>query len=556
MSMAGRKRRRPHAGGGLKRQKRSSVESHTVSVQRLSGPLLEDSSGSPEQDHSRDSPTFSDREPSPPPPVSSEPLLAIKEEPLPVDNTKRPRSLRVSLSIPDEVEPGTPLDKVVTRASSSNHSTLLQATPTSNLPLWDDITAQKSSVPQTLSPLQVSSFPKPSTPVTSPAQSHRLRPTESPVVEVRTVSMLASSLASQKGVLSDTSASKAAGETNSPKQPGMPSPPLSNTSDDVFESTDSPPAKVSTTQRMSTPVSSQGAPTPTLSATEPKVASRPKVMTLPKTTAESPIGTNTSGAPVVAMLASPLPKTFMPSSKATEHTTSSPRGTPPPRSVTDQLSVSIATLPKPPERSSKETLQVGYQGASTNSDMASNEVATPLFTQGQLESKVLVSTITDPKAPRASLQQLPKLSAGSQSPVPVSKVIGAAGTKLVSPQHTPVQSLASNTASATPTTTRMALTSVQQMPASTRPTNLPKPMDTDVVITGVSGKKEGHVLPEHVLPASGDPSLNHPMPQQQRPHNLRTIDSRTKKVIAKTVVNSPSTSVYWYSAWVRFYYSS
>ena len=139
-AQVGIKRKRHHhgtlpgsgGGGHVKKQKRSSVESRTVSVTRVSVPVY-DSSSAEEMDTSRDSSvcesSFS----------SGHGLGSIKEEESTV-HEKRPRSLRVSLSIPDEVEPGTPFDKVMKvhhqRVSSPHHH--LSSVETKELPSWEN----------------------------------------------------------------------------------------------------------------------------------------------------------------------------------------------------------------------------------------------------------------------------------------------------------------------------------------------------------------------------------------------------------------------------------
>ena len=128
----------PGSGGGghIKKQKRSSVESRTVSVTRVSVPVY-DSSSAEEMDTSRDSSvcesSFSSSGP--------QGLGSIREEESAV-HERRPRSLRVSLSIPDEVEPGTPFDKVMKvhhhqRVSSPHHRDLSSA-ETKELPSWEN----------------------------------------------------------------------------------------------------------------------------------------------------------------------------------------------------------------------------------------------------------------------------------------------------------------------------------------------------------------------------------------------------------------------------------
>ena len=125
-----RKRKLKQQSVSLKRQKRSSVESRTVSVTRLSVPICEDSSTS-EQDPSHDSSTLSENESSVP--QDGELLHCIKEEPLSPEE-RRPRSLRVSLSFPDEFETGSPFRKM------TSPPVLEGVAKSPLLPLWEDIT--------------------------------------------------------------------------------------------------------------------------------------------------------------------------------------------------------------------------------------------------------------------------------------------------------------------------------------------------------------------------------------------------------------------------------
>ena len=118
----------PGSGGGgghVKKQKRSSVESRTVSVTRVSVPVY-DSSSAEEMDTSRDSSVCETST------SSGHGLSSIKEEES-IAHESRPRSLRVSLSIPDEVEPGTPFDKI-----KKVHHQRVTSVETKELPSWEN----------------------------------------------------------------------------------------------------------------------------------------------------------------------------------------------------------------------------------------------------------------------------------------------------------------------------------------------------------------------------------------------------------------------------------
>lgn len=139
-----RKRKQKQHPGSLKRQKRSSVESRTVSVTRLSVPICDDSSTS-EQEPSHDSSTLSENESSVP--QDGELLQCIKEEPLSPEE-KRPRSLRVSLSFPDEFETGSPFRKITSPPVLEGVAKSPKGPQPNMLPLWEDIT---TAVPVTSS---------------------------------------------------------------------------------------------------------------------------------------------------------------------------------------------------------------------------------------------------------------------------------------------------------------------------------------------------------------------------------------------------------------------
>ena len=115
-------------GGHVKKQKRSSVESRTVSVTRVTLPVYDNSSAE-EMDTSRDSSVCESS-------VSSG-LDSIKEEERLVLE-KRPKTLPVSLSIPDEVEPGTPFDKVVKAHHQRLNSPRVSSMETKELPSWEN----------------------------------------------------------------------------------------------------------------------------------------------------------------------------------------------------------------------------------------------------------------------------------------------------------------------------------------------------------------------------------------------------------------------------------
>ena len=140
-----RKRSQIVAAAVRKRPRKSSVQAQTLSVTRISVPVHGDSI-SPNSEI----PEESDKEmsPSPSKPSKSDKLVFSSPDRSPPMSTtrrtqieasaqlphKKPRSLRVSLSLPEEVEPGSPLEKVV----KSQKLLSPKFAVTQSLPLWDD----------------------------------------------------------------------------------------------------------------------------------------------------------------------------------------------------------------------------------------------------------------------------------------------------------------------------------------------------------------------------------------------------------------------------------
>lgn len=142
-----------------KRPRKSSVQSQTLSVTRISVPVHEGNISPRSEKGDTKSIKANSCSPNQSLPLNSE---APKRSQIPQNSTleaspqlppKKPRHLRVSLSLPEEVEPGSPLEKIVMK-SEKLHSPKFSV---SSLPLWDDD-------PKTLSSSS-------ETPVKSPAQS-------------------------------------------------------------------------------------------------------------------------------------------------------------------------------------------------------------------------------------------------------------------------------------------------------------------------------------------------------------------------------------------------
>lgn len=155
------KRRRPQfaAVAVQKRPRKSSVQSQTLSVTRISVPVHEDSI-SPRPEKGENASRSSSSNQSLPLNTEAPKKSQISQNNIPEVSSqlppKKPRHLRVSLSLPEEVEPGSPLEKIVMKSEKLHSPKFLG----SSLPLWDDD-------PKAQIKLSSSS----ETPVKSPAQS-------------------------------------------------------------------------------------------------------------------------------------------------------------------------------------------------------------------------------------------------------------------------------------------------------------------------------------------------------------------------------------------------
>ena len=264
-----RKRSQFAAVAGEKRPRKSSVQSQTLSVTRISVPVHEDSispkSEIPEEEeemiHSPTKLTKSDFS-SPPPPENMESsnnsALETAAAQLPVLPEKKPRSLRVSLNIPDEVEPGSPLEKVV------KFQRLLSPKFTiTSLPLWEEdsnvplgssgenplVKSPSSSGSENgnLNQQQPSPVPNQSP---SPKNEHPLTPFTASALPLQ-----ACAKKSENGERKRKSEDEVDSTIPPPKKVNLnPSSPPESPSDDVFTSPNSSVKNGSTVNRRQTPI--------------------------------------------------------------------------------------------------------------------------------------------------------------------------------------------------------------------------------------------------------------------------------------------------------------
>ena len=152
-----------------KRPRKSSVQAQTLSVTRISVPVHGDSISPNSEILEKDDEELSA---SPFKLVKSDQIVLSSPDRSPPMNTtrktqseasaqlpyKKPRSLRVSLSLPEEVEPGSPLEKVV----KSQKLLSPKFAVTQSLPLWDDdlkaplVSLSSTEIPPIQSPKAIS----------------------------------------------------------------------------------------------------------------------------------------------------------------------------------------------------------------------------------------------------------------------------------------------------------------------------------------------------------------------------------------------------------------
>ena len=137
----------------LKRPRKPSVQSQTLSVTRISGPVVRSkgtrSDGETHEDMNHET-RRSDRF-LPGPKLPGAPSMSTNSLVFP---ERKPRSLRVSLNLPDEVEPGSPMEKV-----KRSQKLLSPKFALTSLPLWDDDIGPKVTTSVSSTVLSIKSPP-------------------------------------------------------------------------------------------------------------------------------------------------------------------------------------------------------------------------------------------------------------------------------------------------------------------------------------------------------------------------------------------------------------
>lgn len=517
----GRKRKsNHHSSGSFKRHKRSSVESRTVSVTRLPVPICEDSSTS-EQEPSHESSTLSESESS----IAqvSEPLPTVKEEPLSPE--ERPRSLRVSLSLPDEVETGSPFRKI---ASPPNRVEGVLKSPggpqpstlPSTLPSWEDISTSVATSRDS--------------PPLAPNTVFPLSPTTiGATVDLPTAPMPASpprQETDRKRKPSDLQLETATKKVSPPAKhvpPAVPTP----TTDDVFlssttvcttttKSVASPQSTfhhIQTTSKpkLNPPVRKAAIVSTTTAHSLSHAAAKQHIHTVTKTHLPAATPVIKSDSPITAVpratpfTATPLPQPQVPDKKR-------------PASLPKPTSVVVTPGTSPQVTGTPEFTQANPTNLITSTPTSTQ----PLPNQGQKKPGTLTPG-------RAQSKKLPPSATASPSQTPVQTLVSSA-------MSTALASVVGGINNSEPEGQQKQQTDAPQLSSRSSGPGLVSTSDGDVVITGVETK-----LPvssaEHTQKqaSSAHVTSQRLSPQQERPQDLyhkRTSDSAPKKVVAKTVV--------------------
>ena len=514
----GRKRKsNHHSSGSLKRQKRSSVESRTVSVTRLPVPICEDSSTS-EQEPSHESSTLSESESS----IAqvSEPLPTVKEEPLSPE--ERPRSLRVSLSLPDEVETGSPFRRIASPPNRVESVLKSSGGPQpSTLPSWEDISTSVATSRSSPPPAPNTVFPlSPTTICATVDLPTAPMPTSPPKQET-----------DRKRKPSDLQLETATKKVSPPAKhvpPAVPTP----TTDDVFLSTTT--VCTTTTKSVASPQSTshhiQTTSKPKLNPPVHKAtivstttahslshaAAKQHIHTVTKTHLSAATPVIKSDSPVTSVsratpfTATPLPQPQVPDKKR-------------PASLPKPTSVVVTPGTSPQVTGTPEFTQATPTNLITSTPTSTQQ---PLPNQGQKKPVTLTPG-------RAQSKKLPPSATASPSQTPVQTFVSSA-------MSTALASVVGVINNSEPEGQQKQQTDAPQLSSRSSGPSLVSTSDGDVVITGVETK-----LPvpsaEHTQKQASSPHVTsqHLSSQQERPQDLyhkRTSDSAPKKVVAKTVV--------------------
>ena len=514
----GRKRKsNHHSSGSLKRQKRSSVESRTVSVTRLPVPICEDSSTS-EQEPSHESSTLSESESS----IAqvSEPLPTVKEEPLSPE--ERPRSLRVSLSLPDEVETGSPFRRIASPPNRVESVLKSSGGPQpSTLPSWEDISTSVATsrsspplAPNTVFPLSPTTIGATVDLPTAPM------PTSPPKQET-----------DRKRKPSDLQLETATKKVSPPAKhvpPAVPTP----TTDDVFLSTTT--VCTTTTKSVASPQSTshhiQTTSKPKLNPPVHKAtivstttahslshaAVKQHIHTVTKTHLSAATPVIKSDSPVTSVsratpfTATPLPQPQVPDKKR-------------PASLPKPTSVVVTPGTSPQVTGTPEFTQATPTNLITSTPTSTQQ---PLPNQGQKKPVTLTPG-------RAQSKKLPPSATASPSQTPVQTFVSSA-------MSTALASVVGVINNSEPEGQQKQQTDAPQLSSRSSGPSLVSTSDGDVVITGVETKLSVPSA-EHTQKQASSPHVTsqHLSSQQERPQDLyhkRTSDSAPKKVVAKTVV--------------------
>ena len=533
------KRKRSHFANVAirKRPRKSSVQSQTLSVTRISVPIHRNRISPKteilyeDEEKMKQSPTtgstsglFACSSPNQTPLTNSEVApdavaSAVAKCPAPLE--KKPRSLRVSLNIPDEVEPGSPMEKV-----KMSQKLLSPKFALSSLPLWKDDPELKSAErPPFQSPPIQSVSADQSGAGNQPQQSPR---SSSPKNEAPLTPFTASALPLQAGN-GDRKRKSEEGEgqvgvlQQIKKAKQTPPSTPDSSSDDVFTSPKDPLTLTVQPQSL-----------------QPSTTMRDDVSLSSNIVTETPVGYGAAGPPgrglnqATAVTTQPLGSdkinVGVNSSSSTTTTTSAPTRAPTPIvDATDKL-VKQANITPPIKPSRQQTTEA----SGSSSVIKRHTVLTTDSTVGYTPVQTAANS-GEATTPLSTTSQFVIAQGSTQA------------SDVVLPSSAAAVSVITSVPSSTATTVSSAVTTSHEK--SSKPA--PKTIDNDIIITSIGTKprctttvieKGAHILPsytEAVHGKSAATSKSTPtIVSKARPQSFCSSGKQATTVTAKIVVSA------------------
>lgn len=519
------KRRRPQfaAVAVQKRPRKSSVQSQTLSVTRISVPVHEDNI-SPRSEKGEDSSkSINSSGSNQSLPLNTE---ASKNSQISQNNTpevspqlpaKKPRHLRVSLSLPEEVEPGSPLEKIVMKSEKLHSPKFLG----SSLPLWDDdpkaqIKLSSSSETPVKSPAQST----PGSQVGNSSQTNAVsNPSPTPSNEGPLTPFTASALPLKPGGVENKDTRKrkspdvedTVDSATPPLKKANLSSPLGSPADDVFTSPKTSGTNV--VQRQTT--------TPSMSIVEPKSADIGSQPSPAATSTESQMDSNIlPGAPVG--YGTTLSALEQPKEQATPPAVT-------PTVITVQPSLEDKATPNHLSPTSKASKPEIISPVLVTVVKEPRLESSPQQTPAVAKEKLVVSPNLQTSPERQAMKSLPLIPPTTEQSKPIKPTLSPEKVATVSSTDTPVVPVS---ASSGP-----VQTIVQSLPQQSKSPSviMSSPRQSVSTVTSSSGNSHSSAVPL----------------VKSRPKNISTRDDPTRStaaaaaaavsVITAPVISTPST---------------